>query len=266
MRKFNALLLLLSSVIMFSLSAQNNSSNFIKGELTPDNPYIAPKDNPSNKNNLLINEGFEDISTLVGNGWVFQNNSNPIGSLDYFQGNSAVFPAYDGNLTDYIAVNFNSTGTSGPNTISNWLISPEIQIKDGDVLSFYTRTTIGSSWPDRLQVRLSTSGASTDVGGDENSVGDFTILLEDINPAYIVGGYPDVWTQIEIPISGIGNQSGRFALRYFVEDGGPVGTNSNYIGIDRVEYSSSSSVPLSNWAFALIGILAITLVFIKFRK
>ena len=49
------------------------------------------------------------------------------------------------------------------------------------------------------------------------------------------GGYPNVWTQYTVTISGVPTATtGRFALRYFVENGGPSGANSNYIGIDTL--------------------------------
>ena len=52
-----------------------------------------------------------------------------------------------------------------------------------------------------------------------------------------MGGYPEAWTQFTVNITGVpSGTSGRLAFRYFVEDGGPEGTRSNYIGIDRVQY------------------------------
>jgi hypothetical protein len=89
-----------------------------------------------------------------------------------------------------------------------------------------------------LQVRLSTSGDSTNVGEAATDVGDFTTLLLDINPTYQVFGYPATWTQFTVTISGLsGPTSGRFAFRYFVENGGPDGDNSYIIGIDTLTYT-----------------------------
>jgi hypothetical protein len=128
-------------------------------------------------------------------------------------------------------------------TISNWLLTPEITMNNGDTFSFWTRRT-GSGWEDRLQVRLSTNGGSTDVGATATSVGDFTDLLLDINPTYAPGGYPTVWTEYTITISGLsGPTNGRLAFRYFVENGGPSGANSDYIGIDTVSYTSTFVPP-----------------------
>lgn len=180
-----------------------------------------------------LNEGFDDITTLVGNGWAFQNLSVAGGTATYFQGNSTVFAANSGAATSYMGVNFNST--TGANTISNWAFMPTRVWSNGDQISFFTRTVTGNPFPDRLQLRLSTNGASVDAGTTPTSVGDFTTLLLDINPTYQTGtaNYPETWTQFSATITGLGGPtSGRAAFRYFVEDGGPAGNNSNYIGID----------------------------------
>ena len=179
--------------------------------------------------------GFEDVSILVSNGWFMQNNSQPgPGSTGWFQGNSAVFPAQSGPANSYIGANF--TNGTGSSTISNWLLTPTIGLRNGMVLTFWTRTVSNPTFPDRLQIRMSTSGSSTNVGSNATDVGDFTTLLLDINPIYQIPGYPTEWAQSEVTISGVAaNATGRFAFRYFVEEGGPGGPRSDYIGIDNVQ-------------------------------
>jgi hypothetical protein len=190
----------------------------------------------------FIVENFDDITTLPASGWATRNNSQPLGSTGWFQGNPAVFPAQAGASNSYIGANFNNT--TGTNTISNWLITPTTFLSNGNALRFWTRTPADNPFPDRLEVRLSTNGASTNVGTTATSVGDFTTLLLTINPTLTVGGYPENWTQYTINLSGLppsGNCNGfgiegRFAFRYFVTGGGPTGDNSNYVGIDTVNY------------------------------
>lgn len=186
-------------------------------------------------------EDFNDITTLAGNGWSMQNNSTPVGSIaNWFQGSSisagGPFDAYNGAANAYIAANYNFV--AGANTISGWLITPNRTIKNGDVLTFYTRKASPDSYADRLQVRMSTNGASTNVGTSSTSLGDFTTLLMEINPTQVLGVYPTTWTQYTITVSGLpAPTSGRFAFRYFVTNGGPSGANSDYIGIDNVVYT-----------------------------
>jgi hypothetical protein len=185
----------------------------------------------------IVNEGFDNIGNLGG--WVLINHSQPLGPSDWLQGNESLFAAFDGPPDAYIATNLNN-GT-GVATISNWLLLPEVSLHEGSLLTFYTRTTVSSDRPDRLQVRMSTNGASTNVGVTAFDVGDFTNFLLDINPTYARGGYPEAWTQFTINISGVPpGTTGRLAFRYFVENGGPDGVNSNYIGIDRVVYCVTS--------------------------
>lgn len=188
-------------------------------------------------------ENFDNITTLTGSGWFQQNNSAPVGTNPvWFQGNppssGGPFIAYNGADNAYIAANFNSTA-GGSGTISNWLATPNRTFRNGDVLTFWTRKyDVGQDFPDRMEVRLSTNGASTNVGVNATTVGDFTTLLTSINPSLIVGGYPLQWQQQTITISGLpAPTSGRIAFRYFVTAAGPTGTNSDYIGLDNVVYT-----------------------------
>lgn len=181
-------------------------------------------------------EGFE---AGVPVGWDTVNNSSPRGGTGWFDGaQAAVFAPQSG--ADFIAANFNNTDSLG--TISNWLISPKMYLNNSDKIIFYTRTTDSSStvYPDRLQVRLSTNGSSTDVGTTATSTGDFTTLLLEINPGLTVSGYPFKWTKYTITLSGLGssNVPGRFAFRYFVTNAGSDGSNSDFIGIDSLAYQS----------------------------
>jgi subtilisin-like proprotein convertase family protein len=183
-----------------------------------------------------ITTGFaEGFNVVPPAGWFTQNNSAPVGVTGWFQGNTTVFPAQAGPADSYVGANFNNTGSVG--TISNWLLTPELALKNGDQIKFWTRIPDGTEFPDRLEVRMSTAGAGTNVGADSTSVGSFTTLLLSINPALTTGVYPKVFTQFTATVSGLGAPTtGRIGFRYFVTDGGVNGTNSNYIGIDSFEY------------------------------
>ncbi len=190
-----------------------------------------------------INESFDDITTLAASGWVMNNLSTPIGTqASWFQaGATPPFAPFGG--TDYIAANYNNV--AGAADISNWLITPSRTFNNGDVVTFYTRTVDAPAYADRLQVRLSVNGTSTNVGTTNASVGDFTTLLLDINPTLILtgaGSYPNVWTQYTLTVSGLPMpMTGRLAFRYYVTNGGPTGANSDFIGIDDFVYTPSGS-------------------------
>lgn len=184
----------------------------------------------------LISEDFAGAFPPVN--WFLQNNSNPVGSFpNWFKGVATVFPAYAGPTDSYAAANFQAT--TGTNTISEWMLTPSVAMKNGDVLTFYTRTTTGT-FPDRMQVRMNAVNNGTNVGTTPTSVGDFTTLLLDINPTYTTTGYPTAWTKFTITMSGLpaAGVNSRFAFRYFVEGGGPTGNNSDYIGVDSVRFTT----------------------------
>jgi hypothetical protein len=186
-----------------------------------------------------FSESFNDITILAGSGWVMTNASVAVGSTNWFQGNSVAaggpFDAYNGATNAYIGANYNNTGNTG--TISNWLMTPNRTLRNGDVITFYTRKAAPDTYADRLEVRMSTNGASTNVGTG-SAVGDYTTLLLSVNPTLVLGVYPVAWTQYTITISGLpAPTSGRIAFRYYVTGGGYLGTSSDYIGIDQVDYT-----------------------------
>src|SRR5690606_33257451 len=106
----------------------------------------------TNAQEVIFSEGFEDVTILPAMDWDLLNLSNPLGSTDWLVGSEGgVFDPYEG--IDFIAANFNNT--AGVGTISNWLITPPIELGDGYELSFWTRAA-DQTWPDRLEFRLST--------------------------------------------------------------------------------------------------------------
>jgi PEP-CTERM motif len=181
-----------------------------------------------------LTETFETTTTVspVPVGWTGVNRSSPLGPATWAKGATTPFAAQAGTNTSYISANFDSVDNIG--TISNWLILPTLSFDNGDVVSFFTRTPTLSQFADRLELRFSAVGG-TDVGLTDTSVGTFTQLLLTVNPALTVPGYPEVWTQFSATITGLsGTTNGAVAFRYFVTDGGGIGSNSNFIGIDTV--------------------------------
>lgn len=198
-----------------------------------------------------VTEAFNTITNGCVAGWTCVNNSAPVGPLGWGQGNAAAFSAHAGAASAYIASTYQAT--TGTGTISNWLISPQINFSSGAQIRFWTRVPNPARFADRLEVRISTAGSSTNVGSLATSFGDFTTVVSTINPALEVGvgrcppatgPYPNEWCEIVIgnaqglPASG----SGRIALRYFVTNGG-AGTNSDYIGIDTFSFTPGASTP-----------------------
>ena len=222
---------------------------------TPTNtPTSTPTAPPAVCN---LSEGFTDITTLPASGWVQTNNSQPgPGTSGWFQGDPSAFPAQSpspvasptSSTAAYISADFNN-GT-GVSTLSNWLISPPLQLANGAQFTFWTRTATPVQFADRLQIRMSINGTSSNVGTMATDVGDFTTLLLDINPTYLttgVGSYPVAWTGFTAIVSGLGAPvNGRIAFRYYVENGGPGGTLSDVIGIDTVSYICNPTTTPTN--------------------
>lgn len=190
-------------------------------------------------------EGWEPGPVVPGTApvpaaWTSLNNSpGGPGSNPNWQvrNDSVVFPAFAGNT--YAFANFNSS--TGGNDISNYLISPLVTLNNGDTISFYTRTVSNPQFPDRLSLVYNTDGSTNPAS--------FTNVLLTINPTLTTAGYPTTWTQFTGTISGLGGPTaGRFAFHYNPTNGGPLGNNSDYIGIDEVTFAPTPS------SLALLGL------------
>src|SRR5213079_3148222 len=77
-------------------------------------------------------------SVPVVAGWSVKNNSTPGGTTSWHSNNGST-PFAPQSGTGYAAVEASST--TGNNTISNWLLTPQISFSAGDQISFWTRTS-----------------------------------------------------------------------------------------------------------------------------
>jgi hypothetical protein len=227
----------------------------------------APAETPAAAEtpSLSMSEEFTDVSKLADKGWVIQNNSFPIGPSSWRQGlftnsyNSKTgivigFPAYSAEVSPYDFISADATAVNGSGTVSSWLMTPTMQVKDGDVLSFWTRSTDDSQWPnyakDRMQVRMNTVDGTADCGTAAADTGKFRKLVLDINPNLYTNdpggsggntGYQRTWHQRAIVVSGFSPtpKATRFGFRYFMINGGINGANPNgVIGIDKLQFTS----------------------------
>lgn len=133
-------------------------------------------------------------------------------------------------------------------------MTPVLSFTNGATLKFFTRKGLPNpfDFPDRMEIRLSKNGSSTNTGTSALSVGDFTTFLASINQSLVEGGYPYEWREYTVVLSGITpGQTGRIGFRYFVTDAGINGSNSDYIGLDNVTYDIAFPVKLVDFSASL---------------
>lgn len=210
---------------------------------------------------------FEGFETFIDNtppaGWTVvynqpSDNDNPQWKQGFVQGPGADalgFNAYQGTPRSYASISWAAGYNSNTQTwsfINSWLITPEFTMNNGDTISFFTRQTDyyngqTPSYPNSLDVRLSTNGASTNIGSGPSGVGDFTTSLVSVNLALSDTGYPETWTQYTATITGLsGPTQGRIGFQYALDPANSVGS---YIGVDSFSYTA---VPEPS-SFVLIG-------------
>ena len=244
---YSSLLFLFSIIFIFSCT---------KDTLKKTTPVILPVDST----NSSFVEEFNDVSDLRAKGWIFKNNSNPAGTNGWRQGLYEAapsskfpvpiigFPAYSASTSpnDFISCDASSVNLSG--NISTWLITPKLNIKNGDKIIFWARALDDRQYPifttDRMQMLMDTTGSTPDVGMSAVSTGNFSKLLLDINSSYLnndLGGFPIAWTYYSITVSGLISpvKGARIAFRYFGTNAGVNGPNyASVVGIDSLAFVS----------------------------
>ena len=187
----------------------------------------------------LIDEGFDyvdPITSLTNNGWLLINQSTPIGSTNWAQGDASLFAAQTGGPVAgdaaYMSANFNNGVADG--SISNWLITPTFSTELAGTVSFWAKALIEEPYFDKLRVGF--SDGSTDTL-------DFSL-----SKAITVTGD---WVQYSFSYASGGVGSfGRFAIDYT-----GWANNANYVGVDTL---TVTPVPEpSTWAMFGLGLVGL---------
>jgi hypothetical protein len=175
-------------------------------------------------------DGANDTTALKNRGYkVYYCGTGPQGTAPiWFQGNPSVFTALNGPTNGYVASNYLSV--TGANTIDNWLVLPALDIQTGDSLVFWSRSPDNSQYPDSIRVMYSAEGDSIPEATTWTELGRFKVSTSG-------------WQRRSFGAPSAGS-TGRFAIRYCVEDGGPFGSNSLYIGIDALTVERVSANPV----------------------
>jgi hypothetical protein len=173
--------------------------------------------------------GTDGPANLISRGWIFRNQSQPLGSRGWFDGYTHYLSPHAG--TGYLAVDDASTDFLFGGTVSQWAILPAVPNQiGGDTLTFHAQR-IASPLVPSIEVRYSPSG-NTSTGSSVTDVGSFTQLLLDVNPVPSTG-----WQAFSVTVPG----SGRLALRYRVQVVGFSG--GSYVGIDTLSVGTPPPPP-----------------------
>lgn len=159
---------------------------------------------------VLVNEGFDDVSTLAGKGWIVNNDSTPAGPLSWFQGDQSQFTAQKGAPESYAAVNY-ASGIDG-GQLSNWLITPEFSTVMNTSISFWLRSAEAEGFSDQVSFGFSSGGSA---------LSDF-VLSQTVTVA------SGEWTKYVLSLAPT-NGTARFAIQYT-----GLAASANYLGLDSL--------------------------------
>lgn len=182
-------------------------------------PYFTDNFDGANDTNSLKARGYKVYFRGTG--------TQDTGTATWFQGVPAVFSAYNGPANGYVASFYQIV--TGVNNIDNWLVLPKKNVAASDSIFFRQRTEFNPSFPDSIRVMYSAAGDSVPEAGSWVELGRFRANYS-----------TDAWVRTGYKAASAGANA-RFAIRYCVVNGGPGGSNSNFIGIDALTLETSSA-------------------------
>jgi PEP-CTERM motif len=167
---------------------------------------------------VLLSEGFDNVASLSG--WSQVNQSAPLGSTGWYQGDSTQFVSQGGSAESYIAANFNNAAIGG--TISNWLITPAFSTANAGTVSFWAKGLVDDpfcpSCSDHIAYGFSSSSSA-------------------LPASFVVGSTVTVngeWTKYSVNFAAQSMGSvARFGINYK-----GVADTSNYLGIDTLSVTA----------------------------
>ena len=206
-----------------------------KDDLAPNEHIPRPHVPPPVVKNTYTEEFAQHTNVMEIKGWVFKNHSSDPNiegwHKDYTPDAkspnvSVLSPAYSDNNDPHAFAYVQGAWTQ---TIDIWMLTPPVELKNGDKISFYTKTAQQS--PDSinlLEIRLNPSDTSSDIGNQPKEIGKFSVLL-----GKVFEDYPKIWTKKEFIVSGLnGTIRSRIALRYYI----PHVSTPGAIGIDVLKF------------------------------
>ena len=116
-------------------------------------------------------EEFDTAARAYARGWRFINRSESIGRTGWQNPDALTgipFLSYSGTGNGYLWSDFQATSAAAA-TISNWAVSPEVIMQNGDKIVFFTRTELyffngdSTDFVNRMQVRINKTTASNSI-------------------------------------------------------------------------------------------------------
>lgn len=201
-------------------------------------------------------ESFDNFSEALEKGWVNINKSTPLGpvlydvaeapdfgspnyvsiyypkweqaqlSLDPAQFPNAPYPeriwkeAFQSQrgANGYAATSQANSIVWQPHSVNSWLVSPQVTIKNGDKISFYTYANGKAS----LELFINKKGTTNVGDGNGSNPGDFNSISLVTIPNLATdphATYPREWTRFEGTVTGLEKAvNGRFGFRYLMQN------------------------------------------------
>lgn len=240
MKKIICIILVISSLQTATSQVRKNYHSESQSNQTGISKFEKNSSYPQPASVLFTDDfdGANDTTSLKARGYLlYRNGTGPQGiAAIWFQGvpagpGSFTFDAFNGPPYGYVASDYACAVQN--NVIDNWLVLPALNVSSGDTFSFYIRAAEDTFFVDSVKVMYNAAGDSVPGALTWYELDYFFVNQNN-------------WER-RTYTAPVGSNIARWAIRYYIEDGGPWGANSDYIGIDQIDVIPLSGVGISEW-------------------
>ncbi len=175
--------------------------------------------------------GVDGPANLVGQGWIFRNQCDPVNGAAWYDGNGFGGEPFDG--AGYLGADALATDFLGGD-FSVWAILPAIPNQvAGDEFSIWVLGGGSATYDTFFEVRYAPSGSGTGSGPDD--VGDFTEVLFSAEMPIATSGYQRISAELPGP--------GRVAVRFHADFMMSFAGRGAYISLDGLTVGPAPAAP-----------------------
>lgn len=220
MRKISTLIILMACAVGVYAQSSRSTNQTVKTQPSALKNYV-----PVSPAAVIFTDNMDTVNSIAGlvaRGYAtyFRGSGAPGILPEWGQGDPVAFAAYNGPDSGFVGSSYNSV--LGSDNLDNWLCLPAQNVAAGDSFSFFVTSPLGSIFPDSVKVMFNPTGATLPEDVNWVQLDNFKTLT---NGAWQRHSYA----------APAASATAVFAIRHSVVNAGPLGSNSDYLGVDQID-------------------------------
>ena len=220
MRKISTLILLMTCAVGVYAQSSRSTNQTVRIQPSALKNYV-----PVSPAAVIFTDNMDTVNSIAGlvaRGYAtyFRGSGAPGILPEWGQGDPVAYSSYNGPDSGYVGSSYNSVLNS--DNLDNWLCLPPQNVALGDSFSFFVSSPLGSIFPDSVRVMFNPTGATLPEDTNWIELDNFKSLNN------------GTW-QRRAYAAPAASATAVFAIRHSVVNAGPLGSNSDYLGVDQID-------------------------------